>query len=189
LEAVDAVHQWMRESNQTLLSIQEGIDMMLLNNKVRNAIPDSEIQAYFAEHQLELESVDLYSIRVDSEDKAAELRSQINEEGAPFHDLAVQHSQDEASRHLGGYVGRLRRSDMTGAVEAAVFKAGAGAVIGPIKTDKGWNLFKVAAIHKPTLDEAKDTIRIQLMEQLVTKLTADAAIEHSIFDGTATQSA
>jgi hypothetical protein len=70
LEAIEAVHQWMRETHQTVLSVQEGIDSMLIRNKVRNAIPDSEVQAYYAEHQLEFETVTLYSIRVDSESKA-----------------------------------------------------------------------------------------------------------------------
>ena len=63
------------------------------------------------------------------ESKAKELLSQISEEGANFHVLAMEHSQDENTRHVGGYAGRLTRSQVTGAVEAAVFKAKAGAVI------------------------------------------------------------
>lgn len=181
LEAVEAVHQWMRENNQTVLSVQEAIDLMLIHNKVRNAIPDSDVQAYYAEHQLDFESVDLYSIRVDSESKAKELLSQINEEGANFHVLAMEHSQDENTRHLGGYAGRLTRSQMTGAVEAAVFKAKAGAVLGPVKTDNGWNLFKVAAIHKPTVEESASQIRLTLVEQLGKKLLSEARLEFPVF--------
>ena len=159
LESVDTVTQWMRESNQTPLSVQDGIDIMLLHNKVRNAIPEAEIQAYYAEHQLELESVELYSIRLDSHDKANEILAQINDEGANFNVLAMEHSQDQDSRHLGGYVGNLPRSQVTGEVEAAVFRAKPAAVVGPVKTHNGWNLFKVAAFHRPTLEESRPDSR------------------------------
>jgi parvulin-like peptidyl-prolyl isomerase len=182
LESVEGVEQWMRESHQTPLAIQEGIDFMLLRNKVRNAISDVDVQAYYAQHQLDLESVELYSIRVDSESKAKELLAQINDEGANFHGLAMEHSQDTNSKHLGGYVGKLTRAQMTGAVEAAAFKAKPGAVVGPAKTENGWNLFKVAAVHKPTLDESKSLIRVTLMGELTNKLVADAKIEYPVFE-------
>src|SRR4029079_5620777 len=120
LESADAGRQWMRENHQTLWSLQTCIDLMLLRNKVRGAISGAEIQAHYAEHKLEYEAVDLYSIRVESQAKAAELLSQITDEGANFHALAMEHSQDEDSRHLGGSVGRLPRAEMAGAVEAAV---------------------------------------------------------------------
>jgi parvulin-like peptidyl-prolyl isomerase len=181
LEAVDAVQQWMREQHQTPLAIQDGIDAMLLNNKVRNAISEEAMQAHYAEHKLEYEAADLYSIRVDSESKAKELLAQLNDEGANFHVLAMEHSQDENTRHMGGYVGRLTRSQMTGVVAAAVFAPRPAAVIGPVKSDQGWNLFKVTKIHKPTYDESKDRVRLALMEQLVDKLIAQAKIEYPVF--------
>lgn len=182
LESVDSVEQWMRENHQTPLAIQEGIEAMLLNNKVRNAISDESMQAYYADHKLDFETAELYSIRLDSESKAKELLAQVNDEGANFHGLAMEHSQDENTRHMGGYVGRLTRAEMTGAVAAAVFAPRPAGVIGPVKTDQGWNLFKVTKIHKPTYDEAKDRLRVTLMEQLVTKLIGEAKIEYPVFE-------
>jgi parvulin-like peptidyl-prolyl isomerase len=176
LESVDAVQQWMRENHQTLDSMQDEVDMMLLRNKVRNSFAESQIQAHFAEHQLELEAVSLYSIRVETEGTAQELLSQIRDEEGNFHLLAMEHSTDELSKAHAGYVGRLTRAEMTPVVEAEVFKAKPGAVVGPAKTDRGWNLFLVAAIHKPNLDDTKEEIRSALMEQLLTKLRSDAQV-------------
>ena len=178
LESADAGRQWMRENHQTLLSLQNAIDLMLLRNKVRAAIPAAEVQAHYAEHKLEYEAVDLYSIRVDSQGKAAELQSQITDEGANFHVLAMEHSQDEASRHLGGYVGRLTRAEMTGDVAAAVFATRPPDLIGPIKTEHGWNLFKAAKTHRPTLAESEGRIRLELMQQLIDKLVDEATITY-----------
>ncbi len=181
LETADAAEQWMRDNHQTPVAIQEGIDAMLLNNKARNAIAEEQLQAYYADHKLDYEAAELYSIRVDSESKAKELLAQLNDEGADFHALARAHSQDDNSRHTGGYVGRLTRSEMTGVVAAAVFAPRPAAVIGPVKTEQGWNLFKVTKVHKPTYDEAKDKVRVALMDQLVTKLIAEAKIEYPVF--------
>ena len=50
LESVDGLNQWMKSNNQTLLSLQDAIDGMLLRNKIRGAIPDADVAAYYAEH-------------------------------------------------------------------------------------------------------------------------------------------
>jgi parvulin-like peptidyl-prolyl isomerase len=180
LESADAARQWMRENNLTPWSLQSSIDLMLLRNKLRGAIPAADVQAHYAEHKLEYEAVDLYSIRVDSQAKAAELHSQITDEGANFHALAMEHSQDDESRHVGGYVGQLTRGAMAAAVEAAVFASRPPDLIGPIQTEKGWNLFKVTKIHKPTLAESEDRIRLELMQQLIERLIGEAAVSYPV---------
>ena len=177
-EKADALRQWLREQHQDARSFQDGVDAMLLRNKIRNAIPAEEIKAYYAEHALDFETAEVYSIRVDSEPLAKELLAQMSDEGANFHLLAMEHSRDDASRHAGGFVGNLARKDMTGVVAAAVFAARPVSVIGPVKTDHGWNLFKVTKIRKPALEECTDAIRVQLMDHLIKKLRTKASIEY-----------
>jgi len=181
LESVEATDRWMLEHHQTLESVQDVVNVMLLENKVRNSFTESQILAHYAQQQLELETVELYSIRVETEDRARELLAQVQEEDANFHVLAMRHSTDDQSRPLGGFVGKLMRSQVTPEVEAKVFKAKPGTVIGPVKTDRGWNLFLVTAVHKPTVQEAKDEIRSLLMEQLMRTLRSEAAISWPLF--------
>ena len=182
LESAEKAQQWMTGSNLDLLVIQNGVNNMLLRNKLRNSIPDSEIEAYFAEHQLEFDRVELYSIRVDSEELAQEINAQIAEEDENFHLLAMEHSQDEETRPMAGYVGKLTRSGLTGEIEAAVFKAQPGDVVGPMKTEKGYNLFLVKDIHKASLEEEKDGIQMTLFTQMLNKLRAEAKITYPIFE-------
>jgi parvulin-like peptidyl-prolyl isomerase len=184
-EKADTLRQWLRENHQDASSFQDGLDAMLLRNKIRNAIPAEEIKAYHAEHALDFETAEVYSIRVDSEPLAKELLAQINDEGANFHLLAMEHSRDDASRHAGGFVGNLSRKDMTGVVAAAVFSTRPVSVIGPVKTDHGWNLFKVTKIHKPTAEESAETVRMKLMDQLISQLRAKARIEYPALDAAA----
>src|SRR5262249_3989339 len=152
------------------------LDAMLLRNKVRNAIPASQVAAYFAEHRAEFERVELYSIRVATREQAQELYAQITEEGANFHVLAMEHSTDEATRPVGGYVGRLARKDVTAAIEAAVFQAQTGDIVGPLQTEHGYNLFKVSAVHKADLEAERDGIHMQLFADLLARLKAEATI-------------
>lgn len=182
LESVDKVNQWLKTNNLTVLSVQNAMDGMLLRNKVRNSIPASEIEAYFAEHKLEFDKVELYSIRTAKEETAQELHAQITEEGGNFHVLAMEHSTDENTKHMGGYVGQLTRGGLTGEVEAAVFKAQPGDVIGPVKTEKGYNLFKVSEVLEADLEKEKDSIQLTLFTGLLTKLRAEAKISDSILD-------
>ncbi len=177
-EAADTVRQWLREHHQDVLSFQDGVDYMLLRNKIRNAIPAEEIKAYYAEHAAGFESAEVYSIRVADENLAKELLAQMNDEGANFHVLAMAHSTDENTRHLGGFAGNLTRTDMTGVVAAAVFASRPVSVIGPVKTENGWNLFKVTKIKKPTLEESANAIRLTLLDQLLSKLRSKARIDY-----------
>ena len=38
-EGAETLRQWMRENHQDVLSFQDSLDLMLLRNKIRNAIP------------------------------------------------------------------------------------------------------------------------------------------------------
>lgn len=181
LESRAETLQWLDDNHQTLASIQNGLDYQLLRNKVRNSIPEDEMRAYFADHQMDFHSVDLYSIRVGSRAVAEELHAQIVEDGASFYDLAVNHSEDEGTARRGGYVGRLSRGDMTGEIEAAVFDADEGEIVGPMETEEGWNLFLVREIHTPDFEDVKDEVRLQLFEDLISKLKVEADVSYDLF--------
>lgn len=182
LESVEKIYQWLEINHQTIVSMQNGIDIQLLRNKVRNSIPDREIAAYFAEHQLEFDRVDLYSIRLDDEDKANELYASITEDGADFHLLAMKYSVDEDTKLKAGYVGRMSRNDLSGDIAAEVFNAQAGEVVGPLKTEKGYNLFKVAAIYPSKLEKERDSIQFSLFLSLLARLRSEATIAYPILE-------
>jgi len=182
LESSEAFKQWLKSNHQSLLSLQNYVDYQLLHSKVRGSIPDSEIEAYFAEHQLDFDRVELYSIRVGSQEQAEELLSQITEEGKNFHVLAMEHSLDETTRPMAGYVGKVTRDELTAEIEAAVFNAQPGEVIGPLKTEKGYNLFKVSAVYPANLESVRDYIRTQQFQNLLAQLRAKATITYPILE-------
>ena len=180
LESKEKFLHWMKSNSQNLLSIQNELDYQLLRNKIKASIPYEKIETYFAEFQLKFDRAELYSIRVDSEAKAEELLAKIEEEKENFHILAMEHSEDENSKLKAGYIGKVARSEVTAAIEAAVFVAQPGDVVGPVKTDKGFNLFKVAALYPATLETEEDAIRDKLFKDLEAKLRFEAEIEYPL---------
>jgi parvulin-like peptidyl-prolyl isomerase len=187
LESVEKLHQWIKSNHQTETSLQNGIDAMLLRNKLRGSITDAQVETFFAEHRLEFDTVELYSCRLASEEKARELLAQVKGEGANFHVLTMEHSTDDETRPRAGYIGRLTRSGLTSDLEPIVFKAVPGSVVGPIKTEKGWNLFKVVAVHKASLESARDAIRMQIFQNLLTELRAKATVSYPVLESAAVE--
>jgi parvulin-like peptidyl-prolyl isomerase len=180
LESKEKFQHWMNSNGQNLLSIQNELDYKLLQNKVKASIPYESLETYFAEFQLEYDRAELYSIRVETQAKAEELLARIEEEEESFYLMAIEHSEDEKSKLKAGYIGKVARSEVTAEIEAAVFVAQPGDVVGPVKTEKGFNLFRVAAIYPATLAAEEDAIRDKLFKELLAKLRAKAAIDYPL---------
>ena len=129
------------------------LEDQIIAHKLRDALTASRVEQHFAEQRLSFDSATISRLVSKEEGIARELRAQIVDDAADFHSLAREHSID-ASRLAGGYVGQVRRSDLEAVVEAAIFSAKPGKVIGPIKTDDGWELIKVESLHPAVLDDS-----------------------------------
>jgi parvulin-like peptidyl-prolyl isomerase len=184
MESGEVFRQALRDRHVSVAAFQVGMENLLLLNKAIDAISEDEVDAYFAEHQLDLEQVEIYSMRLEDKDMAEEMKSLLDEDEENFLALAERHSLDEATRKKGGYVGQLGRKDMTGEIEAAVFNAVEGDVVGPIKTPHGYNLFKVVKFHKPRKDDRnlRQSIKAILFDAKIQERMTNAEIECSLFE-------
>ncbi len=82
-------------------------------------------------------------ILVDSEDRCAELKTQI-EEGADFADLAREHSTCPSGAR-GGDLGEFGPGRMVQEFDEVVFSAPVNTVQGPVKTQFGYHLLEVTS--------------------------------------------
>lgn len=118
-------------------------------------------------------------ILVDTQEKAAELKAQIDG-GADFAELAKANSSDGAAAN-GGDLGWFGLGMMVKPFEDAVVAMKAGEVAGPIQTDFGWHLIqlketRIAAV--PTLDDLRDELAAEIEQQAIeahVKALTDAA--------------
>jgi parvulin-like peptidyl-prolyl isomerase len=180
LESAEKAMQWMRSRSLDVESVQTFVETIVLARKVKEAISAEDVAAYYTENRPNFDAVELYSIRVDAEGVANELKSQVEEDDANFSILAMEYSQDAEAAKRGGYVGWLARDQVTPEIEVAVFNAAPGAVVGPVKTSKGYNLFKVAAKRSSSLDEVAESIRDYLFAEKIAKLRNEAVISYPV---------
>ncbi len=83
-------------------------------------------------------------ILVKTESEAKQIMQKINA-GDDFAKLAKMYSQCP-SGNAGGDLGYFGKGQMVKPFEDACFKANAGDVVGPVKTQFGWHIIKVTDI-------------------------------------------
>lgn len=110
------------------------------------------IAACFLNHRSRFDRVRLSIITVEDENLAQELRMRVSEDGEDFHALARRYSADEY-RHAGGYLGLVRRGNFSPDMEAKLFNAGAGDILGPFPEGERFHLFLVEEVVRAELDE------------------------------------
>ena len=121
-------------------------------------------------------------ILVDSEEKATELKAEIDG-GADFAELAKANSSD-GSAASGGDLGWFGPGQMVPEFEAAVTAMEVGQVAGPVQSQFGWHLIKLNDKREtapPALEEARPVIEDQLRQEAlqarVAELKEGATIE------------
>lgn len=169
--------RWLAAHHLTYEDWELMLEGEIITRKLRDKLTAGLVEQHFAEQKLTFDSAAVSRIIAPDEDLARELRAQIVDDGADFHALARQYSKDDATRPAGGYVGLMRRAEMETAVEPAIFGASPGKVVGPFKTDAGWSLFKVEAIHRATLDEGtRESIKTRIFNEWLSERRRKASI-------------
>ncbi len=175
LELVEDLQQWMKSKYQTFSSLQDTVDIQLLRNKTLSSVPLEQVQEYFAEHKQDFDEVELYTILVDSLQKAQELYSKITQ-GESFYLLALEHSLDERSNKSLGYLGKVTRHYCPPEVQEAVFNASLGEVLPPLQTKRGYQLYKITGIFPANFQQCKSNIEFEIASRVMEGLRDDAEI-------------
>ena len=176
LEFAENFKNWLEQTGQTLLSIQNELDYQLLQNKVKASFSDEEVEQYLKEHRPEFDKAELYGIQVSSLEAANALLEKINS-GENFYLLAMEHSEDITSKPSAGYLGTLTLAELPSDVAEAVSKGQSGDVVGPFSSEQGYTLVKLGAIKPGALPESIFDLRDRLFENLVSALKKEANIE------------
>lgn len=175
--------RWLARNYLSQCEWEELLEDQVMRLKLRQYLTTDKVEKYFVEQRLSFDAATISRIVVKEENVAKELRAQIVEDDADFHTLARKHSIDLLTRPAGGYSGLVRRTEMEPVMEAAVFGAQPGKVVGPIKTYAGWQLVKVEAINIASLDDSlRETIQSFLFEEWLTGERVKAKISVPLFE-------
>jgi parvulin-like peptidyl-prolyl isomerase len=146
LFAAQATLDWLAAIHLAQEDWEYLLEDEILLRKLRQAVCAARIERHFVENRRAFEAASVEQFVVPEEDVARELRAQCVDDKVPFHDLARQFP-------AGRFLGKLRRSQMEPLVAAAVFGVQPGEVAGPVRTERGWYLVLVEALHPAALDE------------------------------------
>jgi peptidyl-prolyl cis-trans isomerase D len=158
-------------------------------------VSDEEIGKYFEEHAAQFQETEqrqashiliaaaAAAAASEAEKNAARAKAeQLFKEASAspdkFAELASKHSQDPGSAAAGGDLGMFARGAMVKPFEDAVFGMKVGDVVGPVQSDFGFHIIKLAGI-KPgrvrTLAESREEITQELKKQKAGKRFAEVA--------------
>lgn len=143
---------------------------------------DAVVEEFFRLNSPKFESVKLSHIMVDSEGKSKEVVACLQDDPDGFSAMAQEHSLSASTRESGGLIGKVRRGMLPEDIEAKVFGATAGEILGPFPTKEGglFEIFKVEAKEPAQLNDAtRAEVRKLLYRQWLAKQVSEHKIEAS----------
>ena len=140
---------------------------------------DQAVQGYFKLNSPKFDSIEVSHIVLDSESRAKEMIAVLCEVPGRFEDMAREHSIAD-TRERGGLIGKVLRGSLQSDVEAKVFNAAAGDLLGPFASGDRttFEIFRVNAKHPARLDDDTATeVRRLLREEWLRARAQEHAIE------------
>src|SRR3954469_1432740 len=169
--------KFLKDSGQTEGDILKRVRLDALSNKIRekvtkgkDKVTDAQIAAYYNKNKQRFaqpERRDLRIVLTKTKAKAAQARKAIAG-GQSFPSVAKKYSIDQAAKAQGGRLPAVAKGQQEKALDSAIFKAPKGKLVGPVKTQFGYYVFRVSDVTKAsqqTLEQAKGTIKQTLASQ------------------------
>jgi foldase protein PrsA len=169
--------KFLTSSGQTEADLLFRIKQTVLINKLQQAIikeqgtvTDKQIQDYYNKNKQRFaqpETRDLQVVLAKTQAKANAAKKAI-QSGTPWAKVAKKFSQDDASKSQGGKLPGVTKGQQEKTFDAAIFSASTNKLLGPIKTQFGFYVFRVTKItpaKQQSLDQVKTTIKSLLQSQ------------------------
>lgn len=139
---------------------------------------DEAVEEYFKLNSPKFDAIEVSHIVVDTEGKAKEMISFLRDEPESFADMAREYSIAD-TREQGGLIGKVLRGSLKTEVEAKVFNAAVGDLLGPFPAPdlSFYEIFAVDAKHPARLD---DEVATEVRRLLREEWLAARAHEHII---------
>jgi parvulin-like peptidyl-prolyl isomerase len=142
-------------------------DSLYQEKLMQKVCSDQAVQRYFKLNAPKFDSIEVSHIVLDSESKAKEMLAVLREDPDRFEQMAREHSIAD-TRERGGRIGKVLRGSLRPDVEAKVFNAAAGDLLGPFASaDRtAFEVFRVITKRPARLDDDTATeVRRLLREE------------------------
>lgn len=172
--------EWLQQMGVTPDDFELFLKDLVMKNKMLSQITDDQaIEAYFAQHSLQFDAADLKHILLDSLPKAKEVRALLDDDPEMFDQLVLDQSIDDDTKYLQGRMMHVRRGTLVPELEAQIFNAKAGDIVGPIKLGDSefYEVVLVTAIHPAVLnDDIRGEVGLALRNEWFAERTKNVTI-------------
>ena len=129
-------------------------DTLYQEKMIEQVCSAKAVEQYFKLNSPKFDSIEVSHIVLDTEGKAKEMVALLRDDPASFAEMAREHSI-ASTREQGGVIGKVLRGSLRTDVEAKVFGAGVGDLLGPFPSaDRSvYEIFVVDAKKPAVLDE------------------------------------
>ena len=172
-----AYQRFLKTSGQTEKDLKFRVRLDVLSNKIRTQVTESsqdvsnsEIEKYYNANSQQFsqpERRDLEVILNKKQDEALAAKQRV-ENGESWSKVAKDVSDDPASKEQGGKLLGVTKGQQDPKLDAAVFAAVPKKIVGPIKTDAGYYVFRVSKVtksSKQSLEQSTQGIKQLLVSQ------------------------
>jgi foldase protein PrsA len=169
--------KFLQNSGMTEQDLLFRVKLDVISNDVRTKIlkgkdkvTDAQIASYYNKNKQRFaqpERRDLEVVLTRTKAKAAAAKAALDG-GQKWSSVAKKYSIDEASKAQGGKLPGVAKGQQEKAFDSSIFGAQKGKIVGPVKTQFGYYVFKVDKVtpaSQQTLTQTKETIRNLLKSQ------------------------
>jgi parvulin-like peptidyl-prolyl isomerase len=130
------------------------VDSLYQDKMMERVCSDQAVDSYFKLNSPKFDTIEISHMVLDAEGKAKEMISVLQEDPDSFEEMAREHSIAD-TRERGGLIGKVMRGSMRADVEAKVFNAAPGDLLGPFVSADGsvFEIFRVNTKHAARLDD------------------------------------
>jgi peptidylprolyl isomerase len=154
------------------------MDTLYLEKMMAQVSNEAAIQDFFQLNSPRFDSIEVSHIVMDSEGGAREMLSYLSDDPDSFREMAVEHSVAETGPQ-GGRIGKVLRGSLQNDIEAKVFNAESGDLLGPFPATGGTH-FEIFRIDEKRPAELDDETRAEITRLLWDEWLLARSKEHSI---------
>lgn len=181
--------KFLASSGMTLNDLLFRVKLDTLSNKLRTKITKgkdqvtpAQIQAYYDKNKARFAQPERRDLRIILTKTAANAQRALSQikAGVSFGKVAKALSVDQASKSQGGVLLAVAKGQQEKALDDAVFAAAKGKLVGPVKTNFGYYVFKVQKITPATQQSVKDAT--PTIKQLLASQNQQTALDTFVKD-------
>ncbi|MBL8265422.1 peptidylprolyl isomerase [Steroidobacter sp.] len=153
-------------------------ETLCFEKMMEQIVTDAKVEQFFRLNSPQFDSIDVSHIVVDSDGKAREIMAILGDEPERFAELAHEFSIADTRGH-GGHVGKVLRGALRGDVEAKVFHAQKGEILGPFASPDG-TCFEIFTVNDKSPASLDDDTKAEIRRVLKEQWLAAQASEHRL---------